>query len=312
MTITEAVEEYRVAKLALSKNTTDWYAARLRPFAAWCEQENITLETLRVAHFRRFLESLRTKINPQTRQPLSTYTVHGYAQVVRGFVSWCSQEEGLEDIVAETLPKRLSREMPKVEVRIIETFTDEQLKRLDLVCERECSKTLEVRDRTILAFLLDTGLRAEELCELTLESLRLNPDESYVRVIYGAKGRKQRTVGIGRETRMLLRKYIERYRRALQTERHVFLGRYNEPLTRSGLYQIIDRLGEWARIEGVRCSPHTFRHTFAVSYLLRGGNVFDLSRLMGHSSVKVTEIYLRTYRDILARSRISVRDTLGS
>ena len=49
-------------------------------------------------------------------------------------------------------------------------------------------------------------------------------------------------------------------------------------------------------IEGVRVSAHTFRHTFAKFYLQRGGEVFKLSREMGHSTVQVTEIYLKDYR----------------
>lgn len=310
MQLSEAVEEYRYAKLHLSPDTVRWYMDRLGPFVRWCEQEDIALESLRVGHFRRFLEHLRTKKNPRTNLPFSTYTLHGYAQVVKGFLSWCSQEDGLDDIVAETLPKKLRKEMPKVEKKIIETFSQEQIKRLFTVCEKECSSTLQVRDEALLSLLIDTGLRAQEVCCLTLEDVRITPTESYVLVRKGGKGMQQRSTGIGRQTRLLLRKYIERYRRAPSTERHVFLGRYNEEMTPSGLYQIIERLGEWARITGVRCSPHTFRHTFAVSYLRAGGSVFDLSRLLGHSSVKVTEIYTETYKVEVARSGISVMDSL--
>jgi site-specific recombinase XerD len=47
-------------------------------------------------------------------------------------------------------------------------------------------------------------------------------------------------------------------------------------------------------ITGVRCSPHTLRHTFAVSYLRAGGNLFYLSKILGHTSVKTTERYLQS------------------
>jgi len=53
---------------------------------------------------------------------------------------------------------------------------------------------------------------------------------------------------------------------------------------------ICERLG----MTGVRCSPHTLRHTFAVSYLRAGGNLFYLSRILGHTSVTTTEKYLQS------------------
>jgi site-specific recombinase XerD len=48
------------------------------------------------------------------------------------------------------------------------------------------------------------------------------------------------------------------------------------------------------RITDVRCSPHTLRHTFAVSYLRAGGNLFYLSKILGHSSVTTTQRYLQS------------------
>ena len=64
----------------------------------------------------------------------------------------------------------------------------------------------------------------------------------------------------------------------------------------------MERLGEWAGISGVRCSPHTLRHTFAVQYLLAGGDVYVLSRTLGHSTVSTTEIYLRSVKQHQVRT----------
>jgi hypothetical protein len=55
----------------------------------------------------------------------------------------------------------------------------------------------------------------------------------------------------------------------------------------------------------VRVAAHTFRHTFARFYLERGGELFDLSREMGHSTVTVTEVYLRDYHSTQARKQHS-------
>jgi site-specific recombinase XerD len=63
-------------------------------------------------------------------------------------------------------------------------------------------------------------------------------------------------------------------------------------LTRSGLLQLIRRLGKAAKIEACRCSPHTFRHTFAVEFLRAGGNVFTLKELLGHTTLTMTQRYV--------------------
>src|SRR6266566_4296804 len=78
-----------------------------------------------------------------------------------------------------------------------------------------------------------------------------------------------------------------------QYEQNVFISRTGEALTVHGLAQLIEQLEETSRIRDVRVSPHTFRHTYAVQYLLNGGDIYKLSRLMGHTSVKITERYLQ-------------------
>lgn len=83
-----------------------------------------------------------------------------------------------------------------------------------------------------------------------------------------------------------------------------------------GLDEMLVRLRDWtgqpALFRSVRVSAHTFRHTFAVSYLRAGGDIYQLSLLLGHSSVKTTEIYLKDYKATAARAAgISVLDSLG-
>ena len=63
------------------------------------------------------------------------------------------------------------------------------------------------------------------------------------------------------------------------------------PLNKDRIQKMMARRGQKAGIAGVRCSPHTLRHTAAISFLRNGGNAFSLQRLLGHSSLEMTRHY---------------------
>jgi integrase/recombinase XerD len=71
----------------------------------------------------------------------------------------------------------------------------------------------------------------------------------------------------------------------------VFLSKGITPLTYNGLKLLIARLGSRAGIEGLH--PHQFRHSFAVAYLMDGGDEVSLQRIMGHTSFATTQLYLK-------------------
>jgi len=307
MEVKQAVEEYSYAVLELSRGTQRWYAQKLAHFASWCEGQSLELEKIRPSDVRRYVDHLRSTINPRTGKPLSDYTVHGYAQVVKGFLSFCSREDGLEDMVSERTYKRIA--MPHVEQKIIEVFTQEHIRKLLNATQNEQNYGLEIRDRAIISVLLDSGVRASELCGLTLSDVFIDTAEAYIRV--KGKGRKEREVPLGRQARAILHRYITRFRKAPRGEAHIFLSRSGRPLSPTGVDQMLYRLAHWARITDVRVSCHTFRHSFAVRYLEETGDIYKLSRLLGHTGVPVTEQYLRAVkaRDV-RREGISVLDAL--
>ena len=73
--------------------------------------------------------------------------------------------------------------------------------------------------------------------------------------------------------------------------------------TPSGVEQVFDNRRGRRIDDTVKVTPHVLRHTFARTWLERGGDVYSLSRLMGHSSVKITEIYLEDFKSRQARER---------
>jgi len=143
------------------------------------------------------------------------------------------------------------------------------------------------RDRAILTCLVDTGLRVSELCSLTMGDI----DESKGEMSVVGKGRKRRTIYMQGTARRFLWRYL-----ALRDDGAdgdpVFLNQGGGALEPKGVAAMLERVGIAAGIEGVRCSPHTLRHTFAVSFLRNGGNVLELQRLLGHESLEMTKRYV--------------------
>jgi integrase/recombinase XerD len=296
MQVHEAFLEYQYAILQLSSETQHWYALRLKRFAEWCAQQGIELQQIKPTTVARYLHELATVPSETTGKLLSSYTVHGHARCVRTFLHWCAAEP--QEYLPEKVPANLV--MPKLKKKIIETFSELQIKALFVAADQGPIKSIVIRDKAILAILLDTGIRAAELCGLVLEQVHLTPREGYIRVI--GKGDKEREIGLGKRSRQYLHVWIKRYRKAPVDEPHVFLGHKGLPMSVNGLDQLMRRLARRAKITGVRCSPHTFRHTFSVNFLRQGGDLYVLSRLLGHESVQITTgVYLQALKSDQAR-----------
>jgi site-specific recombinase XerD len=259
MDIIAAGQEWQFAGRARghSHRSLDWNQRKLRRFSEWCATQDIRdVEAVTAALVNRFLVSLPPALTNQTRK--------GYAQSIKALLNYCARE----DLVSEKIPHRIS--MPRVTAKVIETYTPDQVRRLLAACEREVYPAMRVRDRALVSVLLDTGLRAGELCGLTLGNVHFGQD-SYLQVM--GKGRHERQVGLGDRSRAELHRYIYRHRNAPESQQRVWVNQKGRPLLVGGLDQLLYRLRDWAgpdHFEGIRVSSHIFRHTFAVAYLSRG------------------------------------------
>lgn len=306
MRVTAGVSSYRMDCEArnLAEDTLRWYEHKLALFVRWCEEAGVSMmEELTNSHIQAFSVWLRDR-RGRTGELLTDYTVRGYVQVVKGWLAWAAQEE----IVDARLGSRVT--LPKVEKKLIRAFTKEQIAALYRACQTHRVKWSRYRDEAIVALLLETGLRADELCSLTVGNCLVTEREPSI--IVSGKGRKQRILPVGKQTARLMHNYLTRWRPENEGD-YVFVGGRSGQLTPDGLAQIIYRLTETAGTDlfvGVRYSPHTFRHTFAYNYMKQGGDVLRLSRLLGHSNLQTTENYLREFGSLDSRTGISIFDTM--
>jgi integrase/recombinase XerD len=147
------------------------------------------------------------------------------------------------------------------------------------------------RDEAMILSMLDTGLRASELCSLKIGELDLRTGKVVIKHgdEGGAKGGKGRTVFIGKSTRRAVWRYLADREDRDDPESPVFINRGNRPFNSNSLRHLIVRLAEKAGVKGAH--PHKFRHTFAITYLRSGGDVFTLQALLGHSSLDMVRHY---------------------
>jgi integrase/recombinase XerC/integrase/recombinase XerD len=241
-----------------------------------------TVGTQELKQFMRYFHQGHTEEggrwgNPQEKTPVKPSTVATYHRHIRAFFRWLVDNDYLTDSPMEKVPVPIDRPDE------IQTFTDEQIQALLRVAQKSSTP---LRDRALLLILLDTGMRLSELCNLQKKDIDLLRGTGQVM----GKGNKARTFYIGRKATQALRDYLRREERE-ETD-CLFFSKRGEPLTQTGVQQLIDRFGEVAEIAGVRCSPHTFRHTFAVKFIRGGGCQFALQKLLGHTDLRMTSRYV--------------------
>jgi site-specific recombinase XerD len=282
--------------------------AALSSFLAHCKAKNLSSKTLdyytyRLRAFEEYLESNGLSVTPDcvTRdmcrgfvtsemEAHSLATANHSVTTLRAFFNYLVDEGFLPASPMNGLKKlRAGR-------RLVNTFSTEQVEALLATCEKSF---VGARDRAAIMMLFDCGLRVSELCGLVLDDISWSEQTLFVT----GKGDKDRLVSFGESTRRALVRYLDR-RGDLETKA-VFVTSLAEPLTRFRVAKIIKARCARANITGVRCSPHTLRHTFAVSYLRSGGDVFSLQKLLGHSDLSMTRRYCElSDTDALTRHRM--------
>jgi integrase/recombinase XerD len=197
-------------------------------------------------------------------------TVHGYARSARRFLNFLVEEE------YRSRPVKVS--MPRVSKRRMKILKPDEFMVLVDACKSD-------RDRALILFLVDSGMRRSEAAALEWTDLDIANGTIHVRS-ETSKGRKHRVVIVGSRTRRALLKL----RRTRRDETSVF------GLKPSGLRQALRRLGERTEI---KFSPHTLRRTFAVWSIRAGASLFHVQMQLGHEDLAMVRRYAQLVEDDL-------------
>jgi len=153
------------------------------------------------------------------------------------------------------------------------------------------------RDRSLLELGYGAGLRASELCGLSLGDLQLT--EGLLRVM--GKGSKERLVPVGRKVISAVSVYLHQVRPVLdrgKTRNRVLLNARGQPLSRVGAWGVVKRAARRAGLTK-RVTTHTLRHSFATHLLEGGADLRAVQEMLGHADLSTTQIYTHVDREYL-------------
>nr|MBR2110373.1 tyrosine-type recombinase/integrase [Alistipes sp.] len=149
-----------------------------------------------------------------------------------------------------------------------------------------------LRDAVIVLLFYTAGLRLAELSNLKIGDI--SADYRTIRIL--GKGEKERIVPLIGRMGEILKKYFSQFSSqniCIGQKKALILSKKGEPISVRTIQRIVDRKLKGAGIQG-KTSPHTLRHTFATHLLNEGADLREIQELLGHSSLKATQVYTHT------------------
>jgi site-specific recombinase XerD len=279
-----------------SQKTLQWHQTALGLLCRFLQEERgITLVgEVDAADINAWFASMRK--TPSSRGKVrSERTIQTYARSARAFFHWLVRRETIERNPFDRVT------FPKVGKPLIRTIEPEEFERLLVACTPPgevgpLADRAAARNRAILWVLYDTGIRLSELCGLRTGDF----DRKHGLITVLGKGSKERRIALGQNCLRHLLYYLERHRPGEEElaewgsagEDHLFLSETRTPLTINGVTLLFARLRKRAGITDKRISPHIFRHTFAIRYLVLGNDPFSLQELLGHEDMTTVKNYM--------------------
>jgi len=196
-----------------------------------------------------------------------------YTCVFNSFCSWLNEQGVLKERIKI---RKLKSHAPPVHV-----LSELEIRKL---LAAKPKRLTYLRTWILIVLMLDTGVRIDEA--LNLKPSDVDFDNLLLTVL--GKGGKTRRLPFSAE----LRRHLWPYAQKVKT-RFLFGTRTDTRITYRNAYRNIKACCSVAGVSGEHIHPHNFRHTFACTFVKRGGSVVALSRILGHSSITTTQTYLR-------------------
>jgi site-specific recombinase XerD len=244
----------------------------------YCKISNIkTIQEVSEMNVRDFF------IHGRSFRKWSPNTFISYHKSLLVFFRWCVEREHLkENYITNIETPKLVRSLPK------KLKKEDALRLLDVVYNFPYHDPfLRYRNHAIFATFIYAGLRKSELFKLRLTDVDL---ENLTIFINKGKGSKDRFVPMSYTLAQLLKRYLKERQRLKKSCPEFFTSvNRNKGYTDSGLKRLVRKI---KGASGIEFNIHRLRHTFATLMIEGGCDIYSLSRMMGHSDITTTTIYL--------------------
>lgn len=284
LTLSQIIDGFNLAARArsLSEHTIRDYNTTFKKFLRHLRSDPLFTEITK-KQIRQFLAA---------QKELSNKTLLNYHTGLSALYTWAVGEGYAEEHLMHGIDR------PKPEQRVIQPIPLDHIRAMLSVLgtskayKRPGKRTsthstlFADRNRAILLLLLDTGIRASELCGIKIHQIDL--DQRKVKVF--GKGAKERILPFSARTGQVIWKYLATQRKDDHVGQPLFATGRGQPLTRTSLRHIIERI--CARADLPKYTPHDFRHTFAVNYLRNYPNIYTLQEMLGHTTLDMVKRYL--------------------
>jgi integrase/recombinase XerD len=247
----------------VSPSTLEWYKHSFK----WLETESPSQDDLKRAVLRMREKGLKATGCNSAIRAINTY------------LHWANEGSDVKCSPACKHPKVAQLKEPQV---VLPTFTEQQIR---LLVSWKPKGKYQRRLHLLILFLLDTGCRISEALTLHVSEI----DFENLLVTLDGKGRKQRVVPFSFELRKALFRYCREGNH--QPDHLLFANRAQTTLGRRNMLRDAKLLCKTLGFTAPVRTLHAFRHTFAVNYLRRGGSVFHLQKVLGHSTLEMTRRY---------------------
>ncbi|MBU5265740.1 tyrosine-type recombinase/integrase [Virgibacillus proomii] len=297
ITVSEALEMFIQAKEAegVRSRTVEEYRRHIRYLLDYTGNPDFLLKELTPNIIRKYimylLKERKTYEEDENRKSkkegLSPNTVNIRLRTLRTMCRfWYTEGITTTNAMATIKPVRTDQ------VEEVQGLSEEEISRiLGSLDERQYAQW---RDKTLIYLLLDSGLRINEAVTLTIDQVNTKFNEVTV-TSEVAKNRKYRDVPISREVTKRLLELHQESKEYFGESNLIFLNAYGEPFNSEAFRKRLNRLKKKIGMETLH--PHQFRHTFARDYLLNGGDLFTLQKILDHSDIKTTRKYIQMNSD---------------
>lgn len=253
----------------LTPSTLIFYQQKVKRFTNWLTENGInTLDAITSHHIKAYLVSLQER-------GLKDNSQHDYARAVKTFLNYCVRDELLDK------SPFVKVKMPIIGDRLPVILSDSEIK-------TALTKTKHPRNKVIIRFILDSGVRASELLNLNVGDVDF---VNGVVTVHQGKQQKDRLTSIGSTTRKALKRYLLE-RGKLEPNEPLFAHQhYGTRLTLIGLMSMFRTIQEQTGIDTL--TAHTLRRTMATKSLENGMDAYVLAQMLGHADTQVLRKYAR-------------------